>query len=63
LSAAKPLSPLHHFAADLDREATGHVGEIAHAHRHRQRVLFGRVAGRQALRRRGDGLALQLWSP
>jgi hypothetical protein len=30
-----------YFAADLDREAAGHVGEIAHAHRHRQRVLFG----------------------
>jgi hypothetical protein len=29
-----------HFAADLHREAAGHVGEIANAHRHRQRVLF-----------------------
>jgi hypothetical protein len=47
------------LAVDADGEAAGHVGEIAHARRHAERVLLGHVAGRLALRGRGDRLALR----
>ncbi len=48
-----------HLAINRDREPAGHVGEVAHAHRHTQRVLLRGVASRLLLRRRGDGLALR----
>src|SRR5262249_43815827 len=48
-----------HLALNHDRKATRHVGEVAHAHAHAQRVLFRRIAGREALGGGGDRFPLR----